>query len=206
MRYGGLYLVTPDYTPGKFFGIVESAIAGGVDILQYRDKSNTKQVRMEVAGRLRSICSDNGIPFIVNDDIDITVESEADGIHIGTGDTPYAEARERMNNGVVGVSVYGDIELALKYERMGADYVSFGPFFDTDSKKDASVYDIGVLEEARSRLTVPVFVIGGITAENISKVISCGVDGVAVISAIFRSADPESAARELKRLIAGRKC
>lgn len=193
--------MTPDYTPGNFFDIVEGAIAGGVDLLQYRDKSNTKHLRTEVAEKLRSICSSSGIPFIVNDDIDLAVMSGADGVHIGTGDTPYSAAREKAGKRTVGVSVYGDTEMALQYEELGADYVSFGPFFHTDSKEGAGIYDIGVLEEARSRLSVPIFAIGGITEENISEVVAFGIDGIAVISAIFRSTDPESAARRLKRLM-----
>ncbi len=201
MRYGGLYLVTPDYTPGKFMDIVRSAIAGGIDVLQYRDKSNTKQVRLEVASRLRSVCNESGVPFIVNDDVDVALKSGADGVHIGKGDTPYQDARDRMGRGTVGVSVYGDVELAAAYENMGSDYVSFGPFFHTDSKRDAQIYDIGVLKEAHSRLRKPVLVIGGISEKNILEVAGFGVDGVAVISAIFGSSDPEGAARRLKNLL-----
>ena len=203
MRYSGLYLVTPDYSPGRFYDIVESAIAGGVDILQYRDKSNPKPLRLEVANKLRSICRSSGIPFIVNDDPDVALDSAADGIHVGKDDVSYQEARKAFRNGVVGVSVYGDVEMAVEYENLGADYVSFGPFFPTPSKKDVTIYDISVLRQAHRRLKVPVFVIGGISEGNLSKVMDYGVDGVAVISAIFNSNDPESTARKLKKLVSG---
>lgn len=203
MKFGGLYLVTPDYAPGRFFSIVEDAIAGGIDMLQYRDKSNTKQVQLEVAKKLNSMCRSSGIPFIVNDDLDVAVASGANGIHIGADDVPYKEARKALRNGVVGVSVYADVEKAVEYEKLGADYVSFGPFFYTDSKKDAKVYDLEVLGQIRGRLKVPVFVIGGISEKNISQVMKYGINGVAVISAIFNSSDPKTTVQKLKRLISG---
>jgi thiamine-phosphate pyrophosphorylase len=203
VRYSGLYLVTPDFAPGRFYSVVESAIAGGVDILQYRDKSNPVQVRLEVANKLRSMCRSYGIPFIVNDDLEVARDSGADGMHVGKDDVSYQEARKAFRNGVVGVSVYGDVEMAVEYERLGADYVSFGPFFPTPSKKDVTIYDITVLEQVRQRLKVPVFVIGGISEENVSRVMRYGIDGVAVISAIFNSSEPEQAAKKLKRLMSG---
>ncbi|KAA8922917.1 thiamine phosphate synthase [Thermoplasma sp.] len=193
----GLYLVTEDYRGNNFFDIIEEALAGGVDILQYRDKTNGRDVRIEVARKIKRICSRYDIPFFIDDDVILAMEIGSDGVHIGKDDMPLPEAR-KIFQGLIGYSTYGDREMAVFAEKNGADYVAFGPFFHTDTKKDAGVYNIKVLENIHSHVSIPVFVIGGINQSNVRAFSGYGIDGIAVVSAIFSAKDPEKAARELK--------
>ncbi|CAC12401.1 thiamine phosphate pyrophosphorylase (yeast THI6) related protein [Thermoplasma acidophilum] len=196
-RIKGLYLVTEDYSRKNFFNIIEEAIIGGVDIVQYRDKSNPRSVRLDVARKVKQICNRYDILFFIDDDVQLAIEVQADGVHIGKDDMPLPDAR-RIFDGLIGYSTYGDREMAIFAEKNGADYVAFGPFFHTDTKKDADVYDIHVLEGIHKYIRIPVFVIGGINISNIRTFSGYGIDGVAVVSAIFSDPDPERAARELK--------
>ena len=198
-----MYLVTPDYFGGNYFSIVEESLKNGADILQYRDKTNDFSIRLETALRLKNIALDYDVPFIVNDDIGLAIKTEADGLHIGKGDVSYAESRRMLPEGIIGVSTYDDVGLAVRMENSGADYVSFGPFYETVSKKDAGLYDKSVLREAVSRLKIPVFAIGGIDISNIHELMESGISGVAVISAVFSSDDPGRSTRELRSIIFG---
>ncbi|WP_297217076.1 thiamine phosphate synthase [Thermoplasma sp.] len=196
-KLSGLYLVTQDYFGEEFYRIIEEAIIGGVDIVQYRDKTNPKDVRRDVARKVKRICSRYDIPFFIDDDVGLAIEIDSDGVHIGKDDMPLPEAR-RLFNGFIGYSTYGDREMAIYAEQNGADYVAFGPFFHTGTKKDAGIYDIGVLKDIHRYVDIPVFVIGGISRSNVSAFSEYDIDGIAVVSAIFSSPDPRSAARDLK--------
>lgn len=204
MKLRGLYLVTPDYYDGNFYEIVEDALNNGVDILQYRDKTNSLETRIEVAGNLLKITRKHDVPLIIDDDIRVVKAVNADGLHLGKDDMPVSEARKQLKNKIIGASAYGSIDLAQNLEKQGADYVAFGAFFETQSKKNAEVCDMHILEKAREGLRVPIFAIGGINESNVGQLLEYDIDGVAVISAIFAAENPGEAAKSLKRILSER--
>lgn len=184
--------------------VIRAAIAGGATVVQYREKTAPTRQMIEEARALRELTRQAGIPFIVNDRVDIALAVEADGIHVGQDDMPAPLARKLMGPGkIVGVSV-DDLEQALQAERDGADYVGAGPIFATATKPDAAP-PIGLegLAEICRGVSIPVIAIGGINAENAGAVIAAGAAGVAVVSAVVAAPDVEAAARRLREAIDG---
>ncbi|MFG1391047.1 thiamine phosphate synthase [Acidiplasma aeolicum] len=194
MEIKGLYLVTPDYYNDKIFDITEKALKNGANVLQYRDKTNNYKIRMYAGNKFRKLADDYGIPFIVDDDPVLMEIINADGVHIGKDDVPFEFLKEKYRDKIIGVSTYGDIDLALKYEKLGASYVAFGSFFNTTTKKDATMCDINILKYAKN-IKIPVFAIGGITLDNVDTLLRYSISGVAVVSAIYSSSDPAAATR-----------
>ncbi|NLP49674.1 thiamine phosphate synthase [Bacillus sp. RO1] len=180
-------------------GVLQQAINGGVSFFQFREKGHGAKVGIEkskLAWELKEICKRHNIPFIVNDDIDLALEVEADGVHIGQEDTPFSVVAERLTPGmIIGVSCHTLEEAAAAVDD-GADYIGVGPMYFTSTKKDIrEVKGPEVISEIRNAgLTVPIVGIGGITVENAAKVLAAGADGVAVISAISKAASPMEAA------------
>lgn len=184
--------------------VIRAAIAGGATVVQYREKTATTRQMIEEARALRELTRQAGIPFIVNDRVDIALAVDADGVHVGQDDMPALLARKLMGPGkIVGVSV-DNLEQALQAERDGADYVGAGPIFATATKPDAAP-PIGLegLAEICRGVSIPVVAIGGINAENAGAVIAAGAAGVAVVSAVVAAPDVEAAARRLREAIDG---
>jgi thiamine-phosphate pyrophosphorylase len=203
-REYGLYVVTDEkLSKGITHSeIARRAIAGGADIIQLRDKTCDCSYLRKCAEEIRDIARDAGVPFIVNDRLDIALQAGTDGVHLGQEDTPLKFARRVAPKGfIIGVSA-GTLQEALDAERDGADYVGLGPIFSTASKSDAGeACGLEMLREVKSRLSVPVVAIGGINAGNAAEVISAGADGIAVISAVVSQDDVTAAARKLKEII-----
>ncbi|WP_310832954.1 thiamine phosphate synthase [Paenibacillus pedocola] len=178
------------------------AIAGGITIFQFREKGAGAlrgNAAFDLARQLQAICREHGIPFIVNDDVDLAIALGADGVHVGQEDEPAGSIRQRLGaHKIVGVSAHSLAE-AKQAIADGADYLGVGPVYPTSSKDDAqAVQGTQVLEELRrSGLTIPLVGIGGITAGNVPPVIQAGADGVSVISAIAAAADIRAAAQQL---------
>jgi len=194
----GLYLIT-DHND-RLIERVESALAGGVSCLQYRDKVKGHGARLAEGGALLSLCRKRGIPFIVNDDVRLAAELRADGVHLGQEDGSVAEARLALGPGaIIGVSTHS-VEEALRAEAAGADYIGFGAMYPTGSKDVSHLPGPGALAEARKRVRVPITAIGGINRDNAAPVIDAGADAVAVISAVLSSTVPDLAAAELSLL------
>ncbi|MFQ3293394.1 MAG: thiamine-phosphate pyrophosphorylase [Halobacteriales archaeon] len=201
------YLVTqetlsPDRTTRE---IVEAAIAGGVDVVQVREKNAGAREQLEITRDLRSLTQNAEVPLIVNDRVDVAKAADADGVHLGDDDLPVAEAREQLGEGaIVGRSV-STVAGAREAEAAGADYLGVGAVFATDSKDDLEddEYDIGLepIEAINEAVDVPIVAIGGITRDNATEVVRAGADGVAVISAITAADDPEAATRDLKSAV-----
>lgn len=182
--------------------VIRAAIAGGATIVQYREKEGTTRQLVEEARALRELTRQAGVPFIVNDRVDIALAVDADGVHVGQDDMPAPLARKLMGPGkIVGVSATNPEE-ALQAERDGADYIGAGPVFATPTKPDAAP-PIGLegLAEICRRVSIPVIAIGGINEENAAAVIAAGADGVAVVSAIVAAPDVEAAARRLREVV-----
>ncbi|WP_313638327.1 thiamine phosphate synthase [Paenibacillus sp.] len=181
--------------------VLKEAVAGGITMFQFREKGTgalTAQVRFNLGRRLQKTCHANGVPFIINDDIDLAIALDADGIHVGQDDTPALAIRQLLGEDkIVGVSAHSLAE-AQQAIADGADYLGIGPIYPTSSKEDAqAVRGTSVIEEIRnSGITIPLVGIGGITVHNAAPVLAAGADGISVISAIAGAEDITLAARE----------
>ncbi len=196
-RVAGLYAVTPDIddTP-ELLAKVEAALAGGARLLQYRNKAASPALRLVQGRALLALCREYQVPLIINDHLDLALALDADGLHVGADDGSAADARGQLGpDKILGVSCYGRIENALAATGAGATYVAFGGFFPSRVKPGTARTPIGLLREAKRELRLPVVAIGGITPENAPRLIEAGVDGVAVISALFGASDVELAAQ-----------
>ena len=197
----GLYVITDKKLIPRdmFIETVEKAIRGGPKIIQLREKDTPEEDIIRLGKELLKITRKYGIPLIINDSPKLAREIGADGVHLGKDDPEISEARSILGDeAIIGVSCYGDIERGLLAEMEGADYVAFGTPFFTPTKPDRKSTPFEVLREAKRRITkIPVFAIGGITKENAQSILETGVDGLAVITAVFSSLNPEEAARSL---------
>ena len=188
MNIRGLYLVTPEYTGEWILHATEEALKSGINVLQYRDKKSSFREKLHIGGRLRGMCREYGIPFIVDDDPVLMDMLDADGIHIGKDDVPFEYIKSRFPGKIIGVSTYGSIKDAIKFQKLGTDYVAFGSFFSTQTKEDATMCNINILNNLDG-ITIPVFVIGGINRNNVDMLLKYRISGIAVVSAIYYSRD-----------------
>lgn len=188
----GLYAITdsglcPDR---KLAEMVAQAIRGGARVIQFRDKRPDPRLKRELARSLLAPCHQNGVPLLINDDLQLALDIGADGVHLGQDDANLGTARSRLGqDAIIGVSCYNRIELAQQSANAGADYVAFGRFFPSSSKPGAVQADPALLGEARQRLQLPVVAIGGITPENGGQLIQAGADLLAVIHGVFGQPD-----------------
>lgn len=199
----GLYAIT-DAALCARLGLVESvarALAGGVRAVQYRDKGGDRDRRLAEAAALVSLCRTAGAYFIVNDDVELALAVDADGVHVGRDDEGIAAARALLGpDRLVGASCYDQLGLARAAVAAGADYVAFGSFFPSPTKPNAARADLPLLQRARRELAVPQVAIGGITPENGASLIAAGADMLAAIGAVFGASDPRTAAAAFARL------
>jgi thiamine-phosphate pyrophosphorylase len=181
---------------------VRQAIAGGCTVVQLREKSLSSRDFYETARSVREITSRSGVPFIVNDRLDIALAVDADGVHVGQEDLPCGAARRIMGDGkIVGVSV-SNLEEALAARDAGADYLGVGAMYATGTKADANVTGMDELKKIRAAIGLPLVAIGGINAATVPNFKGTGIDGIAVVSAIVASADVAGAAGKLKETFA----
>ncbi len=196
----GLYVITDKklIPRERFLETVEKAIRGGARIVQLREKEIPREEIITLGNGLLEVTRKYGIPLIINDDPTLAKEIGADGVHLGKDDPALQEARRVLGErAIVGVSCYSDIERGLAAEREGADYLAFGTPFYTPTKPERIPTPIEVLREAKKKIGIPIFAIGGITKETAPIIAETGVDGIAVITGVFGTPDPETAALEL---------
>lgn len=203
----GLYAVTPDEPDTAILvGLVGAAIEGGATIVQYRNKAAAPALRREQATALLRVCRDKGAALVVNDHVDLALEIDADGVHVGREDGDVAPARARIGKGrILGVSCYNDVALALRARDGGANYVAFGGFFPSTTKPGTARSPLSLLAEAKRATRLPVVAIGGITLDNAPQLIEAGADAVAVISSLFSGKDVRTTARRFAALFESRK-
>lgn len=198
MKIQGLYAIIDNSIRSDLSNIeiAKRVLAGGARILQLRGKGLSSKELLEQAREIRELTRKAGATFIVNDRADFALLSDADGAHLGQDDLPVSEARRILGRGkLIGISTH-NIEQALKAEQEGADYIGFGPIFETKTKADAEeAKGLPALMEIREKVEIPVVAIGGINLENLHEVMSAGTSGVAVISAIAKAEDIEEATR-----------
>jgi len=197
----GLYAITDSaLMPGEqLFAKAEAALRGGCRVLQYRNKTATPEQQQHEASRLCQLCRKHGALFIVNDDVDLALAIEADGIHIGQTDTALPAIRARVGERmIVGVSCHGALELAKQAEQQGASYVAFGRFFDSHTKPQAPPAGLDIVRQAKALLALPLVAIGGITRDNAPRVIAQGADMIAVIHDLFSPENPREVEHRAK--------
>lgn len=201
----GLYLVTPDCRDsGQLLGLLEDALRGQPALVQYRNKLADEDARREQASAAAALCHAAGALFIVNDSVELALEVGADGVHIGREDGDPAAVRDALGPDLIlGVSCYDEFERAEAAVAAGADYVAFGAMFPSSVKPDAPRASLDLVRRAKNELTVPVACIGGITLDNVPSLVEAGVDLVAVISDVFKAADPAERAAAIQTLFDG---
>ena len=201
-----MYLVTDRswLKPGETLAEqVETALAAGATCVQLREKHTPREEFLALARELKPVCARYGVPFLINDDLEIAREVDADGVHVGQEDAACREARRVLGpDKIIGVSCH-TLQEALQAVEDGADYLGLGAVFATGTKGDATAMDHEELRRICAGVSLPKVAIGGISEKNILDLAGTGVDGVAVISAVFACEDKAGAVRRLREL-AGR--
>jgi thiamine-phosphate pyrophosphorylase len=193
----GLYLVTPDWDDtDRLLDATRRALEGGAALVQYRHKTAADALRAEQAGALLALCRRHARQLVINDHLDLCLQLDADGVHVGGLDASVAQVRAALGPGrIVGASCYGQFALAEAAQAAGASYVAFGGFYPSRVK----VYDVStpadIVARAKAALRVPVVVIGGMTVENARPLVGHGADMVAAISSVYGAEEPYEAAR-----------
>ncbi len=178
---------------------LQAALENGVTLVQLRAKNLSREAFLDKAIRCRDLCHQYGVPLIINDDVTIAKECQADGVHLGQEDMPVKKAREILGDHVViGASAHS-VKEALQAEQDGADYLGVGAVFPTGTKPDAQSLSLDTLKEITKAVNIPCVAIGGITFENMALLKGSGIAGVAVVSAIFAAKDIGWETRRLKQ-------
>lgn len=178
---------------------VEEALKGGVTMVQLREKDLSDKEFIEEARVLRAICSEYGVPLIINDRVDVALEAGADGVHVGREDESVSLIRKRVGPGFIIGSTAKTLEQAGAAEREGADYIGVGAMFPSPTKETALGIGLEDLKNISASVSIPSVAIGGISAENIALLEGGGMSGIAVISAIFAAEDIVKKTKELRK-------
>lgn len=182
--------------------VAEKVLQNGATFLQIREKDLDEKSFEEESEALKTLCKEYRVPFVVNDSVEIALQCGTDGVHVGQSDIKGRDIRAIIGpDKILGISA-GTVEQAVAAEKAGADYIGVGAVFPTSTKKDAKPMEPELLRSISASVSIPVVAIGGINADNILKLSGSGVDGVAVVSAIFGAPDPGQATARLRELAA----
>ena len=199
-----LYLVTDQHLclGRSILDVVMDAVAGGVSIVQIREKNSDARNFFQLAGAMKRKLEKTGVPLIINDRVDVALAVGADGVHVGQSDLPCSVVREMIGTDkILGVSI-NTFEQIHEAENDAVDYLSLSPVFPTPTKTDTTEpFGIEGLRKARQLTERPLITIGGVDKDNLGEIISSGMDGAAVVSAICSAASPKAAAMELASII-----
>jgi thiamine-phosphate pyrophosphorylase len=178
--------------------VVKESLDGGVTFVQLREKTLEDDKFLEEAKELKQLCKEYNVPFVINDNVDIAIAMDADGVHVGQSDMEAGNVREKLGpDKIIGVSAQ-TVEQAVLAEQRGADYLGVGAVFPTGSKDDAVEVSHETLKAICEAVSIPVIAIGGISVGNVKELAGSGIVGIAVISAIYAAEDIKKAAEELK--------
>jgi thiamine-phosphate pyrophosphorylase len=199
----GLYLITPDWDDtDRLLRVSRAAILGGATVLQYRHKTAAPTLKLAQAQALRSLTRELETTLIINDDLQLALAVDADGLHIGREDGDLSALRAASGGRLqIGISCYGDFKRARAAVSEGASYVAFGAMYASPTKPLAPPAPLSLISRAKAEfINLPVACIGGITAENAAPLIAAGADWVAVITDIYQAADPQAQAAKFTAL------
>ena len=197
-----LYAVTDSAWLGgrSLAEVVREAIEGGATVVQYREKNKDYDDMLKEAREVCAVCREYGVPFIMNDSVEIAMAVDADGVHLGLDDGDLKAARKLMGDDkIIGASTH-NVQEALSAQAQGADYLGCGAVFGSTTKTDISSITPEILAQVTKAVQIPVVAIGGINRDNISKLNGCSLAGAAVVSAIFAQKDIRAAAKEMRAL------
>lgn len=199
-----LYAVTDQSWLKKgqsLFSVCENVLKNGATFLQIREKDLDANAFEAEAAKLKALCARYKVPYVVNDSVEIALAIDADGVHVGQSDIKGRDIRSLIGpDKILGISA-GTVEEAIAAENAGADYIGVGAVFGTSTKKNARNLTVEKLQEISNAVSIPVVAIGGINAKNLMELRGSGVDGVAVVSAIFAAEDPGKATADLLALV-----
>ncbi len=185
------------------YEVVKESLDGGVTFLQLREKDLDDENFLKEAVELKELCKEYKVPFVINDNVDIAIKMDADGVHVGQSDMEAGDVRAKLGpDKIIGVSAQ-TVEQAILAEQRGADYLGVGAVFPTGSKADADDVSLETLKAICEAVSIPVVAIGGITLENTPQLAGTGISGVAVISAIYAQEDIRKASEDLKKVVEG---
>ncbi|EMR48475.1 thiamine phosphate synthase [Pseudomonas putida] len=199
MKLRGLYAITDSrLLAGRFLSHVEAALEGGVCLLQYRDKSDDAARRLREAEGLMKLCERYGTQLLINDDAELAARLGV-GVHLGQTDGPLTPARALLGRqAIIGSTCHASLELAAQAASEGASYVAFGRFFNSVTKPGAPAANVGLLEQARAQVKLPIAVIGGITLDNAAPLVAHGADLLAVIHGLFGADSAQEVTRRAR--------
>lgn len=192
--------VTDDALREGLLADTRAALEGGMTYVQMREKGDpmTEDELLTEALALKALCEEYGVPFVIDDDVELAKKCGADGVHVGQSDMACVEARKALGERkVVGVSAQ-TVEQAVQAEKDGADYLGVGAVFPTGSKDDADDVSHDTVKAICEAVSIPVIAIGGISKDNVGQLAGLGLDGIAVISAIYAAEDLKAATEDLK--------
>ena len=195
-----LYAVTDRHwlNGETLYSQVEKTLEGGTTFVQLREKELDEEHFLEEAKEIKKLCAKYNVPFVINDNVEIALEMDADGVHVGQSDMEAGDVRAKLGpDKIIGVSAQ-TVEQALLAQERGADYLGVGAVFHTDSKADAADVDHETVKAICEAVDIPVIAIGGISKDNVGELAGSGICGIAVISAIFAEKDIKGATQELK--------
>ena len=196
-----LYAVTDRHWLGEetLYDQVKKALDGGATFVQLREKNLDREDFLAEAKEIQKLCREYGVPFVINDEVSIAKDIDADGVHVGQSDMEAGDVRAKLGSDkIIGVSAQ-TVEQAILAEKHGADYLGVGAVFPTGSKDDADDVSYETLKAICEAVSIPVIAIGGITQENVKELAGSGICGIAVISAIYAQKDIRKASEDLKK-------
>jgi thiamine-phosphate pyrophosphorylase len=198
----GLYAITPDIADTNLLlAKVEAALQGGINLLQYRNKTANHKLQTQQARAILPLCRQFNVPLIINDSVKLCLTIDADGVHLGADDGNLTEVRARIGKDkILGASCYNRFDLALEAQKAGANYVAFGACFASNTKPNAPVAGLDLFTRAKIELTIPTVAIGGITLQNASQILQAGANAIAVINAIFGVNDVKLASQQFSQV------
>ncbi len=203
-KISGLYAITPEIeNTDDLLDKTRQVLEGGAQLIQYRNKSANRILLKEQAKLLLQLCREYEIPMIINDYLDLAIEIDADGLHVGQHDTSVLKTRDQLGcNKIIGASCYNNMGLAIQAEKEGADYVAFGTFFPSLTKPNAVSVTVNLICEAKKKIAVPIVGIGGIRLTNARQVIQSGCAAIAVCNDLFYTGNIKANAAHYAQLLA----